>query len=69
MNAFNITNETIHAWLVRYIQKHRMVESLEFIASQLKADADEGYAYTKAVEMQSVRLAWAEQMKLARQEQ
>lgn len=69
MNAFNITDETIHAWLIRHIQKQRFVESLEFIGNQIKADSDEGYAYTKAPEMNAVRKAWGDQMKLARQEQ
>lgn len=69
MNAFNITDETIHAWLIRHIRKQRMIESLDWIASQIKADTDDGYAYTKATEMNEVRKVWWEQMQFAKSEQ
>lgn len=61
--------ETIHAWLVRYIRRQRFVDSLEWIAEQLRLDSADGFAYIKEPAMQQVREAWAEQMKHARQEQ
>lgn len=62
-------SETIQAWLIRYIRRQRFVDSLDWIAEQLRLDAIDGHAYTKEPEFQAVRDAWAEQMKLARQEQ
>lgn len=59
--------ESIHDWLLRYIKQLTMVESLEWIASQMKADGADGYSYTKDNEqMNRIRQAWGEQMQLAR---
>lgn len=60
----------IHAWLIRYIKRQRFVESLEWIREQIKADVDDGFAYTKeASKMTELRECFQRQMKLARQEQ
>ena len=59
----------IIAWLIRYIQRQRFVDSLEWIAEQIRLDAIDGYEYTKHADMQSVREAWSLQMKHARQEE
>jgi hypothetical protein len=60
---------TIHAWLIRYIQRQRFVDSLEWIAEQIKLDVIDEHEYTKHSDMQSVRNAWAEQIKHAKQEE
>ena len=69
MSAFDPANATIHDWLIRYIKRQRFMESLDFIAGQLKADTDDGYEYTKAPEMNAVRKAWWEQKQFAEAEQ
>lgn len=62
-------SESIHEWLLRYIKQLTMVESLEWIASQMKADGADGHGYTKDHEqMTRIRQAWGEQMQLARQQ-
>lgn len=60
---------SIHDWLLRYIKQLTMPESLEWIASQMKADGADGHSYTKdKAQMARIRQAWGEQMKLARQQ-
>lgn len=56
--------------MIRYIKRQRFVESLEWIREQIKADVDDGFAYTKeASKMTELRECFQRQMKLARQEQ
>lgn len=61
---------SLHAWLVQYIQRQRFVESLEWIAEQIRLDTEDGAEYTQnAASMQTLRDAWASQMAFARSEQ
>ena len=63
-------SESIHDWLLRYVKQLTMVESLEWVASQMKADGEDGHSYTKdAEQMNRIRQAWGQQMQLARQAQ
>lgn len=61
--------ESIHAWLIRYIRRQRFVDSLDWIAEQIKLDGIDGIEYTKHADMKAVREAWVEQMKFAKQEE
>lgn len=60
----------IHAWLIRYIQRQRFVDSLQWVAEQIRLDTVDGFEYTKdAEQMQLIRNAWGEQMEFARAEE
>ena len=63
-----MTDADIHAWLIRYIRRQTMLESLDWIAEQLKLDAVDGHEYTKAAAMEQVREAWGQQVRHVRQE-
>ena len=64
-----MSDQSIHDWLLRYINRLTMPESLEWLASQLKADCAEGHSYTQDIEqMARIRQAWGEQMQRARQQ-
>ena len=70
MESEDLQTESIHAWLLRYIKRLTMAESLEWIASQMRADAADGHSYTQDnAQMDRIRQAWGQQMQLARQEQ
>ena len=70
--ASETTNEDddIHEWLLRYIKRQRFLESLEWVRSQIKADVDDGFSYTKDVaKMTQLRDCFKQQMEHVRQEQ
>ena len=65
-----MSDQSIHDWLLRYINRLTMPESLEWLASQLKADCADGHSYTQDhAQMERIRQAWGEQMQLARKAQ
>ncbi|TXH16510.1 MAG: hypothetical protein E6R03_05395 [Hyphomicrobiaceae bacterium] len=62
--------DDIHDWLLRYIKRQRFMESLEWVRTQIKADVDDGFSYTKDVEkMKQLRECFQRQMEHVRQEQ
>lgn len=61
---------SLHAWLVRYIRRQRLAESLEWVAEQIRLDAIDQLLHTQnAGEMKSLRDVWASQMAFVRAKQ